>query len=420
MKKTFLFCAILFIGLRAFAQSPQYDNQVFMPGIKTVELYNVKKEQSFPLIELNSREQLQLAFDDLHGSSRNFYYTIEHCDENWNSSNLPAAEYLQGFTEDQIRDYNYSSSTVQKYTHYQAKFPNDNIVPKIPGNYILKVYEDGDQSKMALTMRFYVLAPKVSLIGEIVPSTDILLKQTNQKINFQVNYGALQMQNPNYDIRTFIMQNRRSETTQVSTQPSGIQGNTLIYNDVGTFDFPGLNEFRHFDTRTLKLNSERVARIYKDTANTVVLLTDPTVDKPDYSFYYDNDGKYFPGNSDGSDPRIDADYAHMYFSLATTKNEHDGSVYIVGQFNNYRLDDSNKLYYDPADQRFHIQLFLKQGVYDYEYVWVPKGSNKTDNAAFAGSHYETENEYQLMVYYHPAGARWTELVGFRGLNTAKR
>jgi len=141
-----------------------------MPGIKTVELYNTKKEQSFPLIELNTREQLQLVFDDLRGSSRNFYYTIEHCDENWSSSNLPTTQYLQSFTEDQIRDYNYSSSTIQKYTHYQAKFPNENIVPKIPGNYILKVYEDGDQSKMALTMRFYVLAPKVSLIRSNRPT----------------------------------------------------------------------------------------------------------------------------------------------------------------------------------------------------------------------------------------------------------
>ena len=164
MRRLLYILFLISITQAAFAQSPQYDNQVFMSGIKTVELYNTKKEQSFPLIELNSREQLQLAFDDLHGSSRNFYYTVEHCDETWNSSNLPTTEYLQGFTEDQIRDYNYSSSTVQKYTHYQAKFPNDNIVPKIPGNYILKVYEDGDQSKMVLTMRFYVLAPKVSLM----------------------------------------------------------------------------------------------------------------------------------------------------------------------------------------------------------------------------------------------------------------
>ncbi|HWD87651.1 MAG TPA: DUF5103 domain-containing protein [Mucilaginibacter sp.] len=420
MKKLRCLLLGMIIVLSSFAQTPQYDNQVFSPGIKTVELYNTKKEQSFPLIELGSKEQLLLAFDDLNGGSRNFYYTIEHCDENWNSSNLPQSDYLPGFNEDQIRDYSYSSSTIQKYTHYQLRFPNETISPKIPGNYILKVYEDGDQNKMTLTERFYVLSPKVSLMGEIIPSNDLSLKQTNQKINFELNYGNLRVQNPNYDLKAMVMQNRRAETMQVSTQPSGIQGTRMIYNDVSTFDFPGLNEFRHFDTRSLKMNSDRIAHIYRDTANTVVLLLDPTNDRPNYAFYYDNNGKFFPGNTDGSDVKIDGDYAHIYFTLASAKSASEGSVYIVGQFNNYRLNDASKLNYDPADRHYHIQLFLKQGVYDYEYVWLPNGSTKPDNAAICGSHYETENEYQVFVYYHPASARWTELVGYRPLNTARR
>ncbi|MBS1532332.1 MAG: DUF5103 domain-containing protein [Bacteroidetes bacterium] len=421
MSKVLFTCIFLITSLSSFAQKPQYDNQVFMPGIKTVELYNSKKEQSFPLIELGSTNQLLLAFDDLNGGSRNFYYTIEHCDENWNSSNLPSTEYLTGFNEDQIRDYNYSTSTIQKYTHYELKFPNEYISPKIPGNYVLKVYEDGDQNKMVLTERFYVLSSKVSLMGEIVPSNDLSLKQTNQKINFELNYGNLLVQNPNYDLKAIITQNRRNETIQISTQPSSIQGTRMIYNDIGTFDFHGLNEFRHFDTRSLKINSDRIAHIYRDTANTVVLLPDPTNDRPNYAFYYDNNGKFFPGNTDyNGDARIDGDYAHIYFTLASAKSTNEGSVYIVGQFNNYRLDDANKLYYDPADRHYHIQLFLKQGVYDYEYVWLPNGAQKPDDAAFCGSHYETENEYQIFVYYHPAGARWTELVGYRPLNTVRR
>jgi hypothetical protein len=419
MKRILAASIILVTATISFAQSA-YNNQVFRPEIKSVEFYNTKKNPSFPLIRLNSGEQLELAFDDLRGGSRIYYYTLEHCDDNWNSSNLSPIEYLQSFTEDQIRDYNYSSSTLQKYTHYDIKFPNDNIKPKLSGNYILKVYEDNDPSKMVLTQRFYVVDSKVSVMAEVVPSSDNALRQTNQKINFQISYGALRVQNPGYDIRTFIMQNARSETGQLSNQPSNIRGTSLVYNDLSTNDFPGLNEFRHFDTRSLKLNSDRISHIYRDTANTVILLTDPTLDQPNYTFYYDNGGNFYINNQDGSNPTIDADYAHMYFTLASTKSGGNGSAYIVGQFNNFRIDENSKLQYDAVKNRYSTQLFLKQGVYDYSYVWVPNGSDKPDNTYFEGSHFETENNYQILVYYHPAGARWTELVGYQVLNTGKK
>ena len=419
MKKAFCIAIVLFITVTSFAQSP-YNNQVFRPEIKSVEFYNTKKEPSFPLIRLNTRDQLLLAYDDLRGGVRNYYYTIEHCDDTWSPSNLSPAEYLQSFTEDQIRDYYYSSATLQKYTHYELKFPNDNIAPKISGNYVLKVYEDGDRTKMVLSQRFYVLDSKVSIMADFVPSADNALRQTNQKVNFTIDYGALRVQNPNYDIRALIMQNARSETGQTNTQPANVRGTQLLYNDLSTNDFQGRNEFRHFDTRSLKLNSERILRIYRDTANTVILLTDPTLDQPNYTFYYDLNGNYYVGNQDGSDPRTDADYAHLYFSLASTKSTGDGSAYIVGQFNNYRLDESSKLQYDAVKNRYSTQLLLKQGVYDYAYVWVPNSTGKPDDTYFEGTHFETENNYQILVYYHPAGARWVELVGYRVLNTGKQ
>ena len=401
-----------------FAQSP-YSNEVYRPEIKSIEFYNAAKQPSFPVIRLKTAEQVILAFDDLRGGSRNYYYTIEHCDENWNSSNLSTPDYLESYTEDRIIDYSYSAGTLQKYTHYQIRLPNDNIRPKISGNYILKVYEDSDQSKLILTRRLYVLNQRVSLNAAVVPSNDPAKRQTNQKINFQLEYSGLNVQNPNNDLHTVIMQNARPETTIVTAEPVAIQGTRLSFDDVNTNDFPGGNEFRHFDLRTLKLNSDRVSKIYKDTANTVLLLTDGTRDQPNYTFSYDLDGNFYVGNQDGRDPKIDADYAHMIFSLAAAKPA-EGNVYIVGQFNNFRLDDKSRLSYDAGTHRFSTSLFLKQGVYDYAYTWVSKADGKPDNTFFEGPHFETENDYQLLVYYHPAGARWTELVGYRLLNTVNK
>jgi hypothetical protein len=244
-------------------------------------------------------------------------------------------------------------------------------------------------------------------------------RQSNQKINFTINYGNLQVQNPNADIRIWIMQNGRDETGVFTTQVQYIRGNQLIYGDLSTNDFPGNNEFRHFDTRSLRSNSDRVSKIIRDTANSVILLADGSRNQPNYTFLYDNDGKFFILNNDGTNPVIDADYAHMYISLDAGKTDADGSAYIVGKFNDYKLDARSKLDYDPRG-KFFTHLFLKQGVYDYEYVWVDKATNKPDDTFLEGSYYDTENSYQILVYYKPPAARWEELVAYRGVNTKKQ
>ncbi len=418
-----LTCASLLIltPLCSHAQTTiLYTDHVYRSSIKSVECYNTAKEGSFPIIQLRSNEQLCLAFDDLEGRSRSYYYSLEHCDAQWNTSRLSPAEYLQGFMEDRIMDYNYSSGTVQKYIHYEIKLPNQNIIPKLAGNYLLKVYEDSDQSRIIITRRVYITGTAVSVGAEVVPSNTVFLRPVNQKLNFQVTYGGLNVQNPYNDIKVMVMQNGRPETGQLNTRPTYIRGTQLIYNDFNINDFAGGNEFRHFDSRTLKLNSDHIARIFKDTANTILLTGDENRNQNAYLFQYDINGSFYVINQDGRDARTDGDYAYVFFNLAADMTLLKGDVYVTGKFNNYELTEANRMILDPIRNQYTTHALLKQGVYDYQYVFLNSATKQADSKPLEGSFFETENDYQILVYYRPPGSRWEELVGYQVVNTGRR
>lgn len=425
MRKLLPITVLLFVCLGTMAQkqkkqrnkrerTPQqdliYDNTNYLPAIKSVLFHPVGQESTLPVIELHTDDQLTLAFDDLRGDVRNYYLSMEHCDADWKPSRLSPLEYAEGFNEERIINYAPSVTTLQPYTHYHVDFPTRNIKPKLAGNYLLKVYEDADKRRLIISRRFYVLAPLMMVSPQLVPSVDVAKRRSNQKINIRVNTGGLTVNNPYQDIRILVLQNQRPDVQQWLTTPHFVNDNELSYNENKTLDFSGGNEFRYFDLRSLRLASERVANIKTDSAVHVDLVADEHYRDAAYASTFDENGNFFIRNQDKADANTESDYVWVNFSLVD-ESPTDGTVYVVGSFNNYIRGETNKMTYDAAAKAWRCSILLKQGVYDYDYVQV-NPSGVVDVSFSGGNHFETDNTYQVLVYNRRPGTTWDELAGF--------
>lgn len=398
----------------------RYENHIYRKEIKTVVLGRQGFEMSAPIIELHSDQKLNLEFDDLQSQVKDYYYAYIHCDANWKRSDLVETQYLNGYSEDKINSYTYSFNTLQKYIHYSLSFPNQNMEPTISGNYILLVFEDYNRENIVLTQRFMIIDYKLDVKSRCHRATLGSERESRQEVDFSIEHGGYPISNPIGDIKVMIRQNNNWHMAIEGLKPLFISENVLDYNYDEENVFDGGNEFRPFDIRSLRLRTEFVEAIsYDASMNHVVLKTDQSKEGKVYFFENDINGKYAIRNTDGRNNTIEADYAAVHFRLEYPNALVNGNVYISGDLTNYDYNEDSKMKYNADEGVYETDLYLKQGYYNYQYIFLKDGTSMPDIGLFEGNHADTENDYTILVYHRPAGSRYDMLVGMKQLNSIK-
>ena len=420
-KYIFVIGFYLFFGIKAEAQDESfyYENAVYNENIKTVLMYRDGFDLSNPVIELGENATLVLKFDDLSGEMKDYYYTIVHCDADWNESYIPQSDYLEGFTDNPVDDYQNSFNTTFNYINYRISLPNDNVQFKLSGNYALVVFEDNDKEKRVLTKRFYVVEPLVDIAGTVRRATLDAYKGENQEVNFSINHENLAIQNPHEEVKVVIMQNNRWDNAIRDLKPLFVRNNQLIYDYNRENVFEGGNEFRYFDIRSNRLNGENVLSTeFHRPYYHKTLMTDKVRANKKFFSYREMNGKYVVESQDRvNDYDVDCDYVFVHFTLPLESILLGGSVNVFGALSNWNANKSNEMTWNFNTSAYELTLLLKQGYYNYQYVYVPQGSKVADAKNIEGSFWETENDYQIFVYYKDLSSRYYRLVGYRQLNS---
>jgi hypothetical protein len=400
------------------ANSIRYENYVYKPNIKSVQLYDESFELSQPLLALGSTEKLKLAFDDLDADLKTYSYTVIHCNANWEPSDLVSAEYIDGFSDNNINDYRYSLNTLQSFTHYTATFPNNSMRITKSGNYILKVYADGNPDDLVLTRRFMIQQNYVNIIGRVTQASIIEERNYRQELDFTIDHTGYDIKNPYNDLIIVMTQNNRWDNKRTGFKPQFVKDNELVYDYDDLNVFPGGNEFRYFDIKSLRFHTEFVYSIKVDSlGNHVDLYADEKRSYKRYSTYTEMNGNFFIKVQEGSNSEVEADYCFVKFFLPYPDPILEGNMYVFGAFNDWRCNKENLMHYNEKRLGYECTLYLKQGLYNYEYAFMKDGSTVADETLVEGSHYETENDYMIYVYHRQQGTFYDQLIGVKRLNS---
>ena len=376
--------------------------------IKTINFKGDTNESQLPVLKYG--DYIDLEFDALNGNEDDYYYTIEYYNFDWTPSVLVKSEYLDGIDNQRIRTYENSFNTYQIYSHYKLRIPNQQTKRlKISGNYMLNIYDE--DSELVFSRKFMIYESMAGIGVTVKRSRDIADIEFKQRVEISIVPNNIQLNNPNENVKIIVVQNNNLNTAITNLKPQYTIGSQLIYKYNEEASFWGGNEYLYFDNKDVRGANSGIQRIDLEDLYHNYLFTNASRAGNPYTYNPDINGNYLINNIDAENPSIEADYVWIHFSLLSNPELEGKNIHVYGNFNNYAINDSNKMTYDAYDNVFRCSLLLKQGFYNYKYV-VVENNNQLNEGAVSGNFYQTENNYKVIAYYRDLGKRYDRIIGF--------
>lgn len=397
---------------RVNAAGMDTSQRIFAPSFSALQVEVDGAPLVPPVIYLNTNDRITIKFDERADDMRYMRYEIISCDSDWRPSQLIESEYIDGFNDGHVTDYELSSLTPTNYVHYVIRVPNDEIRIIRPGNYLLRVFDEDDRDTTLLQARFYVVSQEVGIGAEVTSRTDIDTNNAHQQLIVNVNTDKVKgVENYFNEFKLVAIQNGRTDNSVTLSRPSRIDGHTLVYDHARPLIFPAGNEYRRFETVADKYPGMGVDHIvWEDPYPHYVLYADGSRRYDPYLYDQTQFGRYVVRNDAALDSDSQAKYTIVHFTLKEPQ-QIDGDYYIEGDLTDRRFSPDNRMMFNPDTQAYEAALLLKQGSYNYQYLFVPTGTQKGLTQTVEGDKYDTVNQYTILVYHRGPMDRADSLIG---------
>ena len=361
------------------------------------------------------KSRVAISFDRMDHEYTRYIYKVQLCNADWTeATDVFESDFLTGFNGMPIEDYETSFNTTQLYTHYHLTIPNENCRLLLPGNYRLSIYEDGEDEAVAEAC-FSLFLPKMTVTASVSGNTEIDFNKAHQQITMSVAYGTTTVVDPERELHTVVIQNRRLDNAVVDLPPNIRKNGGAEWTHRRELAFPAGNEFHKFDLLDVHRAGMGIDRTgwYEPFFHAKLYESVPGrnyFDEPDAN------GAYIVRHSGDEDNDTQSEYVLVHFPFKSERMK-GGDIYVCGLWDDGLPSERCRMAYDEASGTYEAVVLLKQGYYNYQYRFFPDGSGVGQTLRTDGDYYETENEYLILVFHRGQGERYDALVGMARLRS---